>query len=269
MINPISRGGTQYFVDNYRFNDKQQSLRIGKYPDIGLAEAREKHQQARNNLAKGINPSQAKQERKTALLNTFQAIAHQWHSANLHRWKPHHAARISKYMENDVFPYIGKEQLNNISVADVKAVLARVIARNAIATAEKIRQWISAVYAYAAILELTDRNSAAVLTSTMPKEQTRHLPALLPTDLIPFYTQLITANIEQKNRLAMLLIMLLFPRSTEFNRECEMNHVSIPVPNRLDMQYQIINSLVKKQPENIIRIFRLPCFILPTHYWQR
>ena len=220
IINPISRAGTQYFVDNYRFNDKQQSLRIGKYPDIGLAEAREKHQQARNDLAKGINPSQAKQqakqERKAALLNTFQAIAHQWHSANLHRWKPHHAARISKYMENDVFPYIGKEQLNNISVADVKAVLARVITRNAIATAEKIRQWISAVYAYAAILELTDRNPAAVLISTMPKEQTRHLPALPPTELIPFYTQLITANIEQKNKLAMLLIMLLFPRSTEF-----------------------------------------------------
>ena len=40
MINPISRGGTKYFVYNYRFNDKQQSLRIGKYPDIGLAEAR-------------------------------------------------------------------------------------------------------------------------------------------------------------------------------------------------------------------------------------
>ena len=240
MINPISRGGTKYFVYNYRFNDKQQSLRIGKYPDIGLAEAREKHQQARNDLAKGINPSQAKQqakqERKTALLNTFQAIAHQWHSANLHRWEPHHATRISKYMENDVFPYIGKEQLNNISVADVKAVLARVIARNAIATAEKIRQWISAVYAYAAILELTDRNPAAVLISTMPKEQTRHLPALPPTELIPFYTQLITANIEQKNKLAMSLIMLLFPRSTEFNRECEMNHVSIPVQNHLDMQ---------------------------------
>ena len=240
IINPISRAGTQYFVYNYRFNDKQQSLRIGKYPDIGLAEAREKHQQARNDLAKGINPSQAKQqakqERKAALLNTFQAIAHQWHSANLHRWKPHHAARISKYMENDVFPYIGKEQLNNISVADVKAVLARVITRNAIATAEKIRQWISAVYAYAAILELTDRNPAAVLISTMPKEQTRHLPALPHTELIPFYTQLITANIEQKNKLAMLLIMLLFPRSTEFNRECEMNHVSIPVPNHLDMQ---------------------------------
>lgn len=31
MINPISHDGTKYFVDNYRFNDKQQSLRIGKY----------------------------------------------------------------------------------------------------------------------------------------------------------------------------------------------------------------------------------------------
>ena len=35
-----------------------------------------------------------------------------------------------------------------------------------------------------AILELTGRNPAAVLISTMPKEQTRHLPALPPTDLI-------------------------------------------------------------------------------------
>ena len=115
MINPISHGGTKYFVDNYRFNDKQQSLRIGKYPDIGLAEAREKHQQARNDLAKGINPSQAKQqakqERKTALLNTFQAIAHQWHSANLHRWKPHHAAKISKYMGTMFSPILAKSSL--------------------------------------------------------------------------------------------------------------------------------------------------------------
>ena len=31
IINPISRGGTKYFVDNYRFNDKQQSLRIDQY----------------------------------------------------------------------------------------------------------------------------------------------------------------------------------------------------------------------------------------------
>ena len=216
----ITPAGGKLWRLKYRIDDKEKNLSIGKYPDISLAEARIAAENAKRDRAKGIDPSQAKQqakqERKAALLNTFQAIAHQWHSANLHRWKPHHAARISKYMENDVFPYIGKEQLNNISVADVKAVLARVITRNAIATAEKIRQWISAVYAYAAILELTDRNPAAVLISTMPKEQTRHLPALPPTELIPFYTQLITANIEQKNKLAMLLIMLLFPRSTEF-----------------------------------------------------
>ena len=232
----ITPAGGKLWKLDYAIDGKRKTLSIGKYPHLSLVEAREAAENARKMKAQDIDPSLAKQEQKAALLNTFQAIAHQWHSANLHRWEPHHATRISKYMENDVFPYIGKEQLNNISVADVKAVLARVIARNAIATAEKIRQWISAVYAYAAILELTDRNPAAVLISTMPKEQTRHLPALPPTELIPFYTQLITANIEQKNKLAMSLIMLLFPRSTEFNRECEMNHVSIPVQNHLDMQ---------------------------------
>ncbi|MDO4694293.1 MAG: Arm DNA-binding domain-containing protein [Eikenella sp.] len=64
VISPVSRGGTKYFVYNYRFHVRQQSLRLGKYPDIGLSEAREKHQQARQDLAKGINPSEAKQQAK-------------------------------------------------------------------------------------------------------------------------------------------------------------------------------------------------------------
>ena len=100
VVNAVSRGGTKYFVYNYRFDGKQQSLRIGKYPDIGLAEAREQHQQARNNLAKGINPSQAKQTGQARaasrpikyLCSGHEAMAHQ-EPAPLEREirRPHHA----------------------------------------------------------------------------------------------------------------------------------------------------------------------------------
>lgn len=216
----ITPTGGKLWRLKYRVDGKEKTLSIGAYPTITLAQAREQAETARKQRADGIDPSKAKQaekeERKAALLNTFQAIAMQWHRANLHRWKDHNATRIWGQLEKDVFPYIGGKQLNEISVADVKAVLSRVIDRNAAATAEKIRQWIAAVYAYAAILELTDRNPAAVLRGILAKPKTAHLPALPQSELENFYSRLMAADIAPQNRLAVLLIMLLFPRSTEF-----------------------------------------------------
>lgn len=219
VINPMARGGTKYFIYNYRFNGKQQTLRLGKYPDISLTEARERHRQARNDLANGINSSQAKQQakqaRKAALLNTFEHLARQWHAENLHRWKENHAARIMADMEKDVFPHIGNRPIDEIKVADVKAVIEKIHQRGASASAEKIRQWIGAVYNHAAKLELTDRNPATPLRGHFEKKETVHMPALPREELTAFYQKLLQADIDHKNRIAMLLTMLTFVRSTE------------------------------------------------------
>ena len=219
VVNPEKRGGTKYFVYNFRFNGKQQTLRIGKYPDIGLAEARERHQRARNDVANGINPALAKQqekeERKAAALNTFESIARRWHTDNLHRWKENHAARVISDFEKDVFPAIGEIQITEISVSDVKAVISAIIARGATVTAEKVRQWIGAVYQYAAMLEITDRNPAAVLRGHFEQAKTDHRPALPREELTEFFRRLILAEIEPQNRIALILNMLTFLRSTE------------------------------------------------------
>lgn len=219
VVNAVSRGGTKYFVYNYRFDGKQQSLRIGKYPDIGLAEARKQHQQARNNLAKGINPSQAKQqakqERQAALLNTFAAVTKQWHTKNLPRWKEKHAARIMQYFESDVFPHIGNRPIKELRVSDIKAVIEHIAERGALETAEKIRQWIGSVFNHAALLELTDGNPAAPLVGYLPKKEAAHMPALPLEELTEFYRRLILADTHQQNRICVMLIMLCFARNTE------------------------------------------------------
>ncbi|MDK4528589.1 integrase arm-type DNA-binding domain-containing protein [Kingella kingae] len=217
----ITPTGSKLWRLKYRVDGKEKTLSIGAYPAVTLSEAREQVEAARKQKASGIDPSQAKQqakaERQAALLNTFQAIALQWHTANLHRWKPHNAERIIEQLKKDVFPHIGSKQLNDVSVAEVKAVLLRVIEqRKAPATAEKIRQWISAIYAYAAIMELTDRNPAFALRGTLEKGKTSHLLALPQTELETFYSRLMAADMAEQNRIAILLLMLLFPRSTEF-----------------------------------------------------
>ena len=219
VINPEKRGGTKYFAYNFRFNGKQQTLRIGKYPDIGLAEARERHQQARNDLANGINlaaaKQQAKQEQKAAALNTFESLARRWHSDNLRRWKLKHAERILHYLETDTFPAIGAMPIQEIKVAHVKALLDTVMARGVHDTAEKIREWTGAVFDHAAMLEITESNPAHILRQYIPPKPAANRPALPREGLAEFYRRLILADVEPQNKTALLLTMLTFLRSTE------------------------------------------------------
>ena len=219
VVNPETRGGTKYFVYNFRFNGKQQTLRLGKYPDIGLAEAREKHQLARNDVVNGINPAFAKQrekeERKAAALNTFEHLSRQWHAANLRRWKENHAARVLRYLEAEVFPAIGAMPIQEIRVTHIKALLDGIMTRGVHNTAEKIREWTAAVFDYAAMLEITESNPARILRQYIPPKPATNRPALPREELTEFYRRLIPADVEHSNRIGLLLIMLVFVRNTE------------------------------------------------------
>ena len=215
----VTPAGGKVFRLKYRIDGKEKTFTIGKYPTISLVEARQAAENARRLLVSGQDPSEAKQqekrERQAAALNTFESIARRWHTDNLHRWKENHAARVISDFEKDVFPAIGEIQITEISVSDVKAVISAIIARGATVTAEKVRQWIGAVYQYAAMLEITDRNPAAVLRGHFEQAKTDHRPALPREELTEFFHRLILAEIEPQNRIALILNMLTFLRSTE------------------------------------------------------
>ena len=215
----VTPAGGKSWRLKYRIGGKEKLLTIGKYHAVSLIEARQAAEMARADLAKGADPAAAKQQakaaRQAALRNTFEAVARRWYADNLHRWKPNHAARLLAYLEKDVFPAIGGEPIDAIRVNDIKSLLADVLARGAINTAEKIRDWIGAVFDYAAMLEITDRNPARALKGFLPKRQTEHMPALPREELTEFFRRLLLADIKQQNRIAVLLIMLLFVRNTE------------------------------------------------------
>ncbi|UOO87346.1 integrase arm-type DNA-binding domain-containing protein [Neisseria arctica] len=215
----VTPAGGKLWRLKYRIDRKEKLLSIGKYPAVSLSEAREAANNARAMLAAGQDPSatkqQAKAERAAALANTFQAITHQWHAANLHRWKPIHAERVLHHFQKDVLPLIGNMPLDEINVAAIKNLLDRIVVRGSIPTAEKIRQWIGAVFEYAAMLELTDRNPARALKQYLPKPKTKHMPALPGEELTEFYRRLLVADVNQQNRIGVMLIMLVFLRNTE------------------------------------------------------
>ena len=215
----INTSGGKLWRFDFSYNGKRKTLSIGKYPTVSLVEARAAAENARRLLVSGQDPSEAKQqekrERQAAALNTFEAIARRWHSDNLIRWKENHAARVLRYFETDVFPVIGEMPIQEIRVSDIKTVLDGVMTRGVNNTAEKIREWTGSIFDYAVMLEVVETNPAYSLRKYIPAKQTDHRPALPREELTEFFRRLILAEIEPQNRIALILNMLTFLRSTE------------------------------------------------------
>nr|DAJ51023.1 MAG TPA: Integrase [Caudoviricetes sp.] len=215
----INTSGGKLWRFDFSYNGKRKTLSIGKYPTVSLVEARQAAENARRLLVSGQDPSEAKQqekrERQAAALNTFEAIARGWHSDNLIRWKENHAARVLRYFETDVFPVIGEMPIQEIRVSDIKTVLDGVMTRGVNNTAEKIREWTGSIFDYAVMLEVVETNPAYSLRKYIPAKQTDHRPALPREELTEFFRRLILAEIEPQNRIALILNMLTFLRSTE------------------------------------------------------
>ena len=105
--------------------------------------------------------------------------------------------------------------IQEIRVTHIKALLDGIMTRGVHNTAEKIREWAAAVFDYTAMLEITESNPARILRQYIPPKPATNRPALPREELTEFYRHLIPADVEHSNRIALLLIMLVFVRNTE------------------------------------------------------
>ncbi|MDE3060721.1 MAG: DUF4102 domain-containing protein, partial [Pseudomonadota bacterium] len=71
--------GGKYWRLKYRFAGKEKRLALGVYPDVSLADARDRRAEARKALAAGSDPGEVKKEAKRLAIlkgeNTFEAVA--------------------------------------------------------------------------------------------------------------------------------------------------------------------------------------------------
>jgi hypothetical protein len=126
----VTETGSKLWRLAYRFDGKQKTLSIGAYPTITLSEARTKADEAKKALVNGIDPSTAKKalkaSRRGELANSFEVIAREWHQTHMTSKTEGHAAKVIRFLEKDVFPWLGKEPLVNIEAPAILAVCRRI-----------------------------------------------------------------------------------------------------------------------------------------------
>ena len=167
----------------YRFDGKEKTLYLGKYPDVPLQEARRRHQEARERLAQGIDPSAAKKAQKAAgkerASNTFEVIAREW----LVVWSKdkvkttidHTQARLN----NDILPLLGSSPIASITTPDVLAALRRIEDRGAIDTAHRVKNIISQIMRYAVSTARAEHNPVFNIDSTaLQSRPVKHMASI-------------------------------------------------------------------------------------------
>ncbi|KJX08036.1 hypothetical protein SG72_10905 [Enterobacter cloacae subsp. cloacae] len=60
MVLLVHPNGSKYWRLRYRFGGKEKMLALGKYPEVSLADARARRDEARKLLANGVDPSENK-----------------------------------------------------------------------------------------------------------------------------------------------------------------------------------------------------------------
>jgi integrase len=178
----VTPAGGKRWVLKYRFGGKEKSLALGTYPAVMLVEARKRRDEARDKLAAGIDPGEAKKaEKRTQRLNaenSFEAIAREWHSKYAPTWSEGHGARILRRLEVDAFPWIGGKPVAELAPPDVLDVLRRVEKRGALETAHRLHANVGQVCRYAVATGRAQRDVTADLRGALPPTQQEHMAAI-------------------------------------------------------------------------------------------
>ena len=177
----VTKSGGKLWHFKYRFDKKEKKLALGAYPEISLIDARRRLDEARSQLAHGIDPGavrKAQKQTKTESTETFEIIAREWHDRFTPSWNSRHAKGLLKRLERDVFPYLGAMPIKEIKATELLKVLRRIESRGALESTHRIRAICGQVFRYAIATGRAERDPAADLRGALPTVQTINRAAI-------------------------------------------------------------------------------------------
>jgi len=167
----VSPTGGKLWRLGYRFEGKQKTMSFGAYPAVSLKDARQKREEAKEQLAKGIDPCAHKQAVKAAIrmeaTNSFEIVAREWYDKYKTVWVKQHGDKIFARLEKDLFPLIGGLPVSEVTAPQILQALRRIEARGAVDTAHRTLQNCSQIFRYAIATGRAERDPAADLRGAL------------------------------------------------------------------------------------------------------
>lgn len=221
----VSPSGSKAWRYRFRLDGKGQTLTIGNYPEVGLADARTAHRAARWLVERGTHPLayiEAEKQRLDAemlqaTIGTFRAVWEQFDQATRANLAPstvkHRQAHLNKY----ILPKIGDKRIREIHRGELASLLSE-IDRDKPETAKFCRIYIKQVLDLAVDRDLIPGNPTPKLSTLINHSGRKATPrkAMATSQLGRFLVELgNAADTDPLTKSAMLLLLLTWARTAE------------------------------------------------------
>ncbi len=216
----VSKAGAKKWVLRFTIDRKRREMGLGSFPDVGLAEAREKASEHRKQAKNGIDPIEARQ---TAPEKTpsFTTCAARYIHAHRRSWKnAKHARQWVRTLKTYARPEIGPKKVDAITTEDILKILSPIWTTKT-ETAKRIQGRIENILDYAAAHKFCDPLNPARwrghLDKLLPKpsrvKKVVHHPAMPHTEVPAFMSEV--ASNSSVSALALRFLILTATRTSE------------------------------------------------------
>lgn len=238
----VKPNGAKWWRFDYTFKGKRKTLSVGVYPATGLADARRKANEARNQISNGIDPSDTRKETKAAqqlaienenrldagltVINSFEHIAREWGEKKVDAWEDK-SNRSKRMLERNIFPWLGSKPITDLLPRDILECLRRVEDRGTIETAHRCLQLCGQVFRYAVATGRADRDITPDLRGALPPAKGGNFASMTdPKQAAPLLRAIdeYTGSFIVKS--ALQLAPLVFVRPGEL-RQAEWEHINL------------------------------------------
>ena len=181
----VSPAGGRLWRLDFSFAGKRKTLSLGAYPAVSLKDARSRRDEAKELLARGIDPGARKKEAKAVVMaevreqtTTFESVAREWYRKKTVAFSPGHQKKILFRLERQLFPYIGGIPFSKLEPTDILAAVRHAEERGVIETAHRLAQLAGQVCRYARLVGYAKYDVAAGLVEALPPVRTEHYAAI-------------------------------------------------------------------------------------------
>lgn len=181
-------GAKSWLFDYHKpITKKRTSMGFGTFPEVSLAQARIKRNEARELLAQGIDPKEHKDDKlrdqQLAATHTFKSVAENWFTIKKTKIAETTSKSLWRNFENHVFPKIAHRPIDKLLAPEVIDVLKPLAAKGTLETVAKIIGHINEVMKYAVNTGILHHNTLAGIRSAFETPVATHMATLKPEEL--------------------------------------------------------------------------------------
>ena len=198
--------GSKLWLFNYYhpLTNKRKNISFGLYPEVTLAQARVKRDDARSLLADNVDP---KSHKETAHQNavsahscTLEHVAKKWFNVKKSSISSDYGDDVWRSLTLHIFPRIGKCPIDQLTAVQTIECLRPIAAKGSLETVKRLCQRLNEIMTFAVNTGLTHANPLSGIKAAFQSPVSKNMPTIEPKQLPKLMATVSMAQIKLTTR---------------------------------------------------------------------